>query len=114
MKKFACKCGKLATWCYMPSSEGFPYYCDECVSRGCSCNEEYDDPEFAKIEDTIKYFDEKGVLWRWKEEGKVIEHIDEKGRLLPCCEYFYEKDGWSAKEEEVEYFKGKNIEVFLT
>lgn len=52
-----CKCGKPAVWLYMP---GDGQYCDDCVSRGCSCNIDYE----TGLEDT-----------------------DELGRLLPCCEY---------------------------
>ena len=50
-------CSKKATWCYMP---GVASYCDSCVPRGCSCNE-----------------DESGV-----------EELDEQGRKSPCCEYW--------------------------
>ena len=39
--KHKCKCGKLATWGYMPS-EGL-YRCDNCVPRGCTCISE-DEP----------------------------------------------------------------------
>lgn len=35
MTKEKCKCGKIATWCYLPKDT---LYCDDCVSRGCSCN----------------------------------------------------------------------------
>jgi len=31
---------KMATWFYMPGSEGGDLFaCDDCVPRGCSCNE---------------------------------------------------------------------------
>ena len=29
-----CKCGKLATWTYMPSGDGQRWYCEDCVSQG--------------------------------------------------------------------------------
>lgn len=109
-KRWACECGKLATWLYMPSCDFYPYVCDDCVSRGCSCMEEYDEPEHSPIMDTIKWFDENGGLWRWKEEGKSIEHIDEKGRLLPCCEYFHSLDGWEVANEEIKEFEKKGLE----
>lgn len=109
-KKFACSCGKLAVWSYMPSAQSeYPHFCDDCVSRGCSCMEEYDDPKHMPILDTIKWLDKSGVLWRWKEKDKSIEHIDEKGRLLPCCEYFYFKDGIEAEQEEIEHYINKDI-----
>jgi hypothetical protein len=56
----------IAKWEYLP--RGYSYYCDDCVPRGCSCN-----------------VDENG-----------IEDKDNKGRLLPCCEYDYLYNGWTA------------------
>ena len=62
------KChSQIALWEYLPND--FIYYCDDCVPRGCSCNI---DPE-TEIEDT-----------------------DEQGRLLPCCEWGYSHNGWTA------------------
>lgn len=51
-----CACGAPADWYYAP---GDGDYCDACVPRGCSCNED--------------------------EDGN--EQLDEGGRRLPCCEY---------------------------
>jgi len=82
-------------------------YCDNCVPRGCSCNED--------------------------ENGK--EQLDSKGRKYPCCEYFeihddsqndpeFIKDGWEAyyklhpeqsekrkESEEVEYWTNKYKDI---
>lgn len=58
------KCGKnkSSVWAYMPGKQK---YCDECVPRGCSCNE--------------------------NEDG--TQDLDLLGRPMPCCEYWYiEKD----------------------
>lgn len=64
-----CKC-KTATWEYIPC--GWRYYCDDCVPRGCSCN----------------------II---SEEGEeTVEATDELGRLLPCCEFSYSRNGWTA------------------
>jgi hypothetical protein len=54
----------------MPSDGGDRkrFFCEGCVSRGCSCN----------IID--------------QETGD--EERDELGRLLPCCEYDYNEEGW--------------------
>ena len=60
---------KIATWEYMP--RGFEYYCDDCVPRGCSCNLIGDD-------------------------DSGVEATDEQGRLLPCCEFGYSQNGWTA------------------
>lgn len=51
-----CNCGKKALFSYMPGDDN---YCDKCVPRGCSCNED--------------------------ENGK--EELDEHGRRSPCVEY---------------------------
>lgn len=65
-------CGGKAVWSYMA---GFEHYCEKHVPRGCSCNMElkegidYDSPE---AENPDNY----------------IEKLDEKGRRLPCVEYF--------------------------
>jgi len=64
-----CKC-KIAVWTYLPSEDD-RYYCDDCVPRGCSCNI---DPETG------------------------IEDTDGLGRLLPCCEYLYDEDGFSLDD----------------
>lgn len=50
------KCNNISTWGYMPSDYN---YCDDCVPRGCSCNED--------------------------ESGNQI--LGNDGKLLPCCEY---------------------------
>jgi hypothetical protein len=47
------------------------YYCDDHVSRGCSCN-------------LLHPFDPNAT-----EEAK-----DDQGRLLPCCEYTYDDRGF--------------------
>lgn len=57
---------KIATWEYIPSD--FRYYCEDCIPRGCSCN--------------------------IQEDG--TEEKDDKGRLLPCCEYSYSPNGFTA------------------
>ena len=48
--KIKCKCGKLATWYYMPSEHNW-VYCDNCVPRGCSCCEWWHDKEGWDDED---------------------------------------------------------------
>lgn len=50
-------CKELATWFYMP---GTSKYCDNCVPRGCYCNEDIDG----------------------------CQPVDELNRQYPCCEYF--------------------------
>ena len=55
-----CDCGEKGTWLYMPKRDCNGYYCDDCVPRGCVCNEE--------------------------EDG--TQSTDEQGRMFPCCEFF--------------------------
>jgi hypothetical protein len=86
-----CKCGNVAVWFYMP---GDSKYCDDCVSRGCSCNNYYvdvnayhpplDSPELPE--------GVEGVDWKWIDEGQVWCYVDKKGRQFPCCEFFYDED----------------------
>lgn len=49
-----CKCNKMAVWTYMPGDDT-ENYCDKHVPRGCSCQEDKDEP---------------------------------------CCEYWYDEEGW--------------------
>ena len=80
MNKIKCfKCGLIATWYYMPWSElkneNESYFCDDCISRGCSCN-------IIDFSDPLAFEEEK----------------DELGRLLPCCEYSYCETGYDDDE----------------
>lgn len=80
MTKHKCyKCEAIATWLYVPCNEFGEndlndYWCDNCVSRGCSCN-------------TIDLSGEEPE-----------EYTDNQGRLLPCCEYWEDVDGWEINE----------------
>ena len=100
-EKKLCECGQIATWIYMPgySNGSSPFFCDDCVHRGCTCNHHYvhvdaydpplDNPEVPTEEDEpIK----------WVEEGKIWCHVDEKGREFPCCEYDYDQNGFDKNE----------------
>jgi len=99
-----CDCGKKATWVYMPGfKDGSPYFCDDCVHRGCSCNHRYvdvnayhpplDNPEMPE--------GTEGVDWKWVEQDKVWVYIDEQGKEYPCCEYDYEENGFEIDEQEI-------------
>ena len=53
-------CNHKANWIRMSAREGEElFWCDDCVPRGCSCQED--------------------------EDGK--QPLDEQGRQYPCCEY---------------------------
>lgn len=74
----ACKtCGQKAEWTYIPGNCGF---CDKHVPRGCSCNSNPIDGNYENLDRT-----------NWKEK------TDKLGRLLPCCEFWYNKNGWKIK-----------------
>lgn len=75
VKYLACEtCGKLAEWNYFPGSHG---YCDIHVPRGCFCN---------AIPIDGNYENEDPANWK--------QELDEKGREIPCCEYWYNENGW--------------------
>jgi hypothetical protein len=75
-----CKCPNKAVWKYAPADtypSGDPrrFYCEEHVSRGCSCNRiDLSDPNSEE------------------------EHKDPEGRLLPCCEYDWNDEGYVIQE----------------
>lgn len=83
-----CECGKVATWEYVPSTKLHPYYCDDCVPRGCSCNVEYTINSPAAIENG--YGEDPPTNhnnWKWIDKGISWVYTDEKGRELPCIEF---------------------------
>lgn len=88
MFKELCDCGNVANYCYLPGfkDESNPYFCDDCVSRGCTCNYHYTSYESPE--------GENGVDWVWIDEGKIYSYIDNKGRFYPCAEYDYDPDGY--------------------
>jgi hypothetical protein len=93
MKK--CRCGKNAVWLYMPSSNKHPFFCDECVPRGCSCNHRYVDVNAYKPpldEPELPTKDDYPI--KWIEKDKIWCHVDEKGREYPCVEFEYDEDGF--------------------
>jgi hypothetical protein len=99
MSKKYCDCGKPAKWLYMPgySNKENPFSCDDCVSRGCSCNqystvaEHYHPP--GGIHPNLEEDGSEGVDWKWVDEEKTTwARIDEQGRYYPCCEFEYDSD----------------------
>lgn len=100
-KNELCDCGQKATWLYMPGfKEGRPFFCDDCVPRGCECNHRYVDVNsYAPPLDSPDL--PEGTDWKWIEKDKVWCYIDEKGREYPCCEYDYEEEGFEKDEDDV-------------
>ena len=105
MLKELCDCGKVAVWCYMPgySSGSSPYFCDECVGRGCSCNQRYVKDELFKEGDPTE--GEEGKDWVWIVDGSIWTSIDDNGREWPCAEYDYDPDGYEREINPHEYEK---------
>lgn len=90
--KELCTCGQIAVWNFMPSSSYkiSPYYCDDCVPRGCSCNNEYITEFLPSEKDGVE-----NVNWKYLDKEKTIwTTMDEKGREFPCCEFDYDKEGF--------------------
>lgn len=72
MKQKCSVCDKFAVWDYMPNDREDMTFCDDHVPRGCSCN-------------NVDYFDESENAEQFR---------DVHGRLLPCCEFQYNEEGF--------------------
>ena len=84
--KLKCKCGKIAVWMYGPGSkDGDGDACDDCVPRGCSCN--------ADLKPGIDYESPAASL-----PENWVEPLDEKSRRYPCCEWFYNVEGFDDED----------------
>lgn len=75
--KELCDCNEIATWCYMPSSSYKinPYYCEDCVPRGCDCNEykiERETPEGEENKD-----------WKWVDKNRTCSSYRRAGKRIP-------------------------------
>lgn len=82
--KFKCnKCQAMAVWFYMPSSIDInsSFKCDNCVPRGCSCNMKCN----------------FGIDGEQLEEP-YEEYKDDQGRLLPCCEFDFNEEGFNEED----------------
>lgn len=92
-----CDCGKIAIWEYAPgfSSGRNPFFCDDCVPRGCSCNHHFVDKNSYHPpleQDELPTKEDHPI--KWIEEGKIWCHVDDQGREFPCVEYWYDIDGF--------------------
>lgn len=96
--KELCKCGNIAVYFYMPATDrdfGNRYFCEDCVSRGCSCNHRYVDVNaYHPPLDNPDMPSEKDKPFKWIEENKIWTHVDDQGREYPCVEYDYEEEGY--------------------
>jgi hypothetical protein len=88
----------LAVWVYAPSTSKLMverFFCDEHVIRGCSCNEISVDPTAAPGH---------------PDNDLIVSAYGDDGRLLPCCEYDYEEDGFDADFEKLFVIWGSDDE----
>lgn len=83
-RKEKCDCGKIAQYLLISASKdyGNPYYCDDCVPRGCSCNLEPKDGD-----------------WNNPNPEDWYQPLDEKGREYPCIEYMYSSKGYKRRKK---------------
>lgn len=118
--KYLCECGKLATWSYMPSTTSpiYGYYCDDCVPRGCSCNEEYTLKSTQAQENGNGYGEDPPTdgsrYWKWIDKDIRWVYTDYMGRELPCIEFWSSDDGYEVNTEETIYFDKHNIKYNTT
>lgn len=101
MTKEYCDCRNLAVWVYMPGLSGGerPFFCDECVPRGCDCNHIY-----CKIDAYHPPLDEphlpvgvENIDWKWIEKDVSWTALDDEQRELPCSEYDYDPQGFERE-----------------
>jgi len=115
MKKFLCDCGKLATWAYGPGhANEHPYYCDDCVPRGCSCNREYTPDSKEGLLNGFGYYPTADEKFKWLKENICWTPVDDKGREFPCIEYCENTDGFEASDDEIKLYTDKNIVFYTT
>ena len=91
------KCPKPAQWEHAPAgSKG--EYCEDCVPRGCSCNVI---DRNLRAETIIDPPDANGVQLVWTDYGGIEpeQYRDERGRLLPCCDYDFYRWGWRHRPD---------------
>lgn len=110
-RKFNCSCGTTAVWVYMPSSNPprYPYFCENCVSRGCSCGHEFTPDSDVGQKNGFGELPPKDNNWKWIEESISWCLTDELGRELPCCEFSYQSDGFVVEKDELDFYRENGI-----
>lgn len=100
----------------MPSTTPprYPFFCDDCVPRGCSCNGEYTP---TSEEAQLNGYGENPPshkFWKWVREGIYWEPTDDQGRSLPCVEFFYDEEGYDSNLEDIDFFTKNGIKYHLS
>jgi hypothetical protein len=79
MQNIKClECDKPATYVYLPNNKYV--YCDDCISRSCSCNHN----SICDFPIPDNYIENKNFKWV---DDETWEELGEDGRPYPCCEY---------------------------
>lgn len=73
-----CRCGSPSCWLYMPAGASWPWYCAECVPRGCSCSLEFFEDDGDPNGDSVI-----------PDHAFSRDGFDEHWRLAPCIEYSF-------------------------
>lgn len=101
MTKAYCDCKNLAVWVYMPGFSGgeHPFFCDDCVPRGCECNHIYCnvDAYYPPLDNAHLPQGEENVDWKWIEKDICWVSLDDKKREFPCVEFDYEPEGFERE-----------------
>ena len=64
--------------------------CNDCVPRGCACNE-YHVTEFGL---PTHNDGRENIEWKWTTEEKIAwTPLDEDERVWPCCEWSFDDEG---------------------
>jgi len=89
--KINCKCGKMAVWFYGPGDDSEEYSCcDDCVPRGCTCND--------RLKEDLMFDTQEEYDKLCSNPNNFIKDLDEQGREYPCCEWWYDEEGWDDDE----------------
>jgi hypothetical protein len=86
-------CGAAAAqWYHVPASNQF-YRCDDCIPRGCTC--QIIDSSI-RGETIVEPPNDDGDVFIWTDFGGIepAQHQDERGRLLPCIDFTFDRWGW--------------------
>jgi hypothetical protein len=69
------------------------HWCDNCIPRGCGCNYIFEANDEEGVFETSS-IDTPDTFVEDQPERERAQRRDNKGRLLPCAEYWYDRWGW--------------------
>jgi len=94
-------CKEKAVYWYAPATNKKcnRYYCEEHVPRGCTCNHRYvKEDAYTPSLNNPDYPTSEDIPFKWIKENEIWCHLDNKGREYPCCEYWYEEEGFEKEK----------------